>query len=384
MKILMVLDREFPPDLRVENEIEALSSSGHEIHLACFTRKNAPPYEKMEFCHVHRRSISGLQFKSSVGVLTLPFYFSFWRSFLDTLFSENHFDAIHVHDLPLVQIGAEMKTKYSCILTADLHENWPAYLRIAKHTNSIMGRLLSPNNKWIKYEQEVLLRADNIVVVVEEAMERLIKMGIKSDHIHVVSNTPNKKYFAVSQSSNSETDTILFYAGGINYHRGLQTVVRAMAMVKDTHPGLRFWILGYGNYESDLQQLTRELGVEEQVLFRGFFPFKEMTEILMQADYALIPHLKSDHTDSTIPHKLFQYMYAGKPVIASDCDPIRRIINESNSGYIYSSFEPENLAEIFKKLKKADAEILGANGIHWVQEKYNWENDSAVLKDLYS
>jgi len=149
MKILMVLDREFPPDLRVENEIEALSGSGHEIHLACFTRKNAPAYENMEFCHIHRKNISAFQYKSSVGVLSLPFYFNFWRSFLVKLFSQYQFDAIHIHDLPLAQPGAEMKTKYNCIFTADLHENWPAYLRIARHTKSFIGRILSPDSKWI-------------------------------------------------------------------------------------------------------------------------------------------------------------------------------------------------------------------------------------------
>ena len=52
MRILMILDLEFPPDLRVENEIEALIDAGHEIHLACFTRKNRQKYEKIENFHI--------------------------------------------------------------------------------------------------------------------------------------------------------------------------------------------------------------------------------------------------------------------------------------------------------------------------------------------
>ena len=46
MKILMILETEFPPDVRVENEMLALSEAGHEVHLACFTHKNRP--EKRE------------------------------------------------------------------------------------------------------------------------------------------------------------------------------------------------------------------------------------------------------------------------------------------------------------------------------------------------
>ena len=54
MKILMILDREFPSDLRVENEIETLQQNGHEIHLACFTRKNRLSVEKIGDLTVHR------------------------------------------------------------------------------------------------------------------------------------------------------------------------------------------------------------------------------------------------------------------------------------------------------------------------------------------
>ncbi len=42
MKILMVLDHEFPPDVRVENEIEALLEADHQVHIACYTMKKQP------------------------------------------------------------------------------------------------------------------------------------------------------------------------------------------------------------------------------------------------------------------------------------------------------------------------------------------------------
>jgi glycosyltransferase involved in cell wall biosynthesis len=384
MNILMILDREFPPDIRVENEIETLSEAGHEIHLACFTRENRPEYELAENCHIHRRSISKLLYKSSVAALTFPLYFRFWERYITRLIQEFSFHAIHVHDLPLVKVGAEISRKYNIPLTADLHENWPAYLRISKHTKTPLGRLLSPNRKWIKYEQKILHQTDQIIVVVDEARSRLTKLGLDPARVHVVSNTLNLKHFSLSETPATDSDTILFYAGGLTYHRGIQVVLQALAMVKDTNPELKCWILGEGSYKTRLQQISSELDLEDRVIFHGWKPYGEMIQMLARSDYALIPHLKSDHTDSTIPHKLFQYMYARKPVISSNCIPIERIISSTNSGYIYPSGRSEDLASIFQNLSEEFKEKLGINGARWVQQKYNWARDSTVLLEIYS
>jgi len=325
MRILMILDHEFPPDIRVENEIEALVDAGHEIHLACFTRKNLSEYEKQENCHIHRKPISTLVYKSSVAALTFPVYFRFWRRFINHLIKEHRINAIHVHDLPLSEVAAGICRKNNIPLTVDLHENWPAYLRISTHTKSLAGRLLSPNKRWVDYEKRTLAAADHIVVVVKEAAQRLIDLGLDPGRIKVVSNTLNLRHFKITPTEKSGDDIILFYAGGLTYHRGLQVVIQTMAMV--AQPNIKCWILGEGSYKKELEDLVSTLGLEQQVIFKGWQPYEKMIEMMMDADYTLIPHLRSDHTDSTIPHKLFQYMYAGKPVIASNCKPIERIVN---------------------------------------------------------
>ncbi|MBN1107940.1 MAG: hypothetical protein JXA55_04195, partial [Bacteroidales bacterium] len=58
MKILMLLESEFPHDVRVENEIETLTDAGHEVHLACITRKGKPALENLDGTIIHRKSIS--------------------------------------------------------------------------------------------------------------------------------------------------------------------------------------------------------------------------------------------------------------------------------------------------------------------------------------
>jgi glycosyltransferase involved in cell wall biosynthesis len=376
----MVLDREFPPDIRVENEIEALIRAGHEVHIACYTQKNKTDLEVSKGLTIHRKSISRFTYKSSVASLTLPFYFTFWKKFISEILSTGSFDVVHIHDLPLAEIGIWCKKKHNIRFVLDLHENWPAFIEISAHTNTLAGKLLSPVPLWRRFEKKVVPQADFVMVVVEEAKTRLNRLGIPRERIFVVSNTINLSDMQLPVQIHREGIT-LYYAGGINFHRGLQNVILAMHKAKKKN--LRFWILGDGSYRKELVALVEHLDLKGQVIFYGFQPFVKVMEMLSQADFALIPHLKTGHTDSTIPHKLFQYMYAGKPVIASNCLPIQRILDETGAGLVYPADNIDHLASILCDLDKIKVNDMAERGRKAVIEKYNWNQDGEVLLNLY-
>jgi len=386
MKILMILDHEFPPDIRVENEIQSLYESGHEVHLACFTMKGRPEKEIADNCIIHRKAISKTIHKTSVGALRFPFYFNFWRSFVGKLFTENSFDAIHAHDLPMAQVAYEFAKKNSAKFTLDLHENWPALLRVATHTQSFFGKFLSKNSQWESYEKKYCQLADNVVVVVEEARDRLINLGIDKNKIVIVSNTLNLNDFEIPQASPDREYITLLYAGGINKHRGLQYVIKGIKVFNYPNKKLRLWILGTGSYVKDLKELAVAEGVEDKVFFEGWKDYNEMQTYFGKSDYCLIPHLKSDHTDSTIPHKIFQYMYAGKPMLVSDCDPIKRIVEHTKSGLVYRYNSPEDFAEKLMELIENEDYSSGnfiEKNIKHVVDNYNWKIDSHRLNSIY-
>ena len=385
MKILMVLDHEFPPDIRVENEIEALSEKGHQIHLACYSFSDTKRVEETKNVVIHRKKISKLIYKSSVGALKFPFYFNYWRKFLRKILKENNFDAIHIHDLPLAKVGYELAREYRLIFSLDLHENWPALLKVAKHTNTFLGRLLSSNKQWEKYELDYCRKADNIIVVVEEAKKRLTDLGIDKNKIYVVSNTLNFNHFELPPGNPDKKYFSMLYAGGINEHRGLQFVIKGLKHINSPDRKVRCWILGSGSYTESLMQLAREEKVEKQVIFTGWKSYAEMQKYFGRADICLIPHVKNEHTDSTIPHKLFQYMYAGKPVVASNCTPIERIVQSTKSGLIYCYDDPEDFAEKVSLFlnNRINYKKMAANGRKAVKEKYNWSVDSRILTTIY-
>jgi glycosyltransferase involved in cell wall biosynthesis len=76
-------------------------------------------------------------------------------------------------------------------------------------------------------------------------------------------------------------------------------------------------------------------------------------------------------------------MYARKPVIASDCLPIKRIIEETGSGILYAHDNTDQLAQIFDALPQYDVVQMGINGEKAVANKYNWNVDGKILTGIY-
>ena len=385
MKILMLLETNFPPDIRVEHEIETLVKNGHELSIACYDQKGAAHVDNWKGATIFRKPISDFRHKTSVGCLKFPFYFNFWRSFVFKLFKQYNFDAIHIHDLPLAQIGVECKRKFGAKFVLDLHENWPALLEISTHVQSILGKILSSTSQWKKYEQEMVKTADEVIVVIDENKSRLERLTDRKSGITVVSNTPTKSDIELfSENSTQENDElILFYGGGVTEHRGLQAIIEGISKIHELP--IKFWVVGDGSYLPSLKKLASVLKVEDKVKFWGWKSLSEMTNLMLKATVLVIPHKKTNHTETTIPHKLFQYMVTEKPILATNCTPIERIINETTSGFIFKHNSIHSLIEELRRIHSLwkNNKNITVNGRAFVLEKYNWEIDEKKLLNIY-
>jgi glycosyltransferase involved in cell wall biosynthesis len=134
-----------------------------------------------------------------------------------------------------------------------------------------------------------------------------------------------------------------------------------------------------------LREHAKALGILDRVELTQWLPRPEAERLMSEADVGLVPHAKSEHTDSTVPHKLFQYMWRRLPVIVSNCRPLQRIVQETGCGLIYKSGDPQSLADCLGEMYAREDRMttMGAAGHSAVRDKYNWDVAGQALLSVY-
>lgn len=391
MHVLMVIDHPFPPDLRVENEVQSLTEAGIEVTVLAI----APDERPQRDVHLGARIVRDRLPKKLRNVMrglvsTVPLMDRYVARRARALHAERPFDAIHAHDLYLVGGALRAGRGLGVPVVADLHENWVEALRHYAWSNRFPARLVVSLPRWEGTERRWVEAADRLVVVIEEAAERYAAMGIPPERITVLPNYVRLDAFEEDPIDEAlvarlRSPFTLVYTGGIDVHRGLETAVRAMPAVLREVPGARLVIVGDGRTKPDLEVLASQEGVAEAVQFEGWQPQPLIRSYTAAADVCLIPHLRTVHTDATIPHKLFHAMATERAVAASDCRPLKRIVGETGAGVVFEAGNAGALAEAVLRLYR-DPEArraMGARGRAAVLARYHWDAVAPRLVELY-
>ena len=118
----------------------------------------------------------------------------------------------------------------------------------------------------------------------------------------------------------------------------------------------------------------------DNVYFAGWRNHESIGSIIDSADVCIIPHYVTEHTDTTIPNKLFDYMLQKKPVIATNALSLQTLIQECKCGYIYVHDSPESLVKAVMKLSDSLERLRCGNaGYEKIINKYRWMYDEARL-----
>lgn len=198
------------------------------------------------------------------------------------------------------------------------------------------------------------------------------------------------------ESGSGETDPPRPTAGRAitAIHIGLFSRVRGWpqlleAMRTTAPPELRIHVVGSFVDDSGDAFVERcaELGLGGRVVVEGWLPQGEVARRLRAADVGLVlfqPGMLN--YVYSLPHKLFDYMLAGLPVLApSGTVDIARVVRQSDCGLVVDSRDPGQIGEALARLASDPGERrrLGANGRRAVLERYNWEAEFRKLAALY-
>lgn len=389
----------FPPDIRIEKEMKALCAVGHHITiLAPRIPENAAEKEVLipNLVEVRRVSITRPNLFNRLQQAVFLRY-SNWIYPLTDFIKRCSPDFLHVHDLNLLPTTLRVSRPFDLPVVADLHENMPAARRAYRSNLKFFPKLLSAMvfnyHFWRWHEARALRQCDRIIVVVPEAAERLYKYGIPKKNVVVVSNTEDETTFR-AQPEKADNDTlekyrsfwVANYIGGISPHRGLDTTIRALPIARNKISNLRLVIVGANNHNrQQITQMAQRHGVDDIVEIIDWQPFEKINSYIFSSRVCLVPHNDFEHTQTTVPHKLFQYMICSKPVLVSNCRPLARIVNETQSGLVFEADNSNDLANKLIKLyqEPEQASIMGQNGWHAALGSYAWRHDAKRLIQMY-
>jgi glycosyltransferase involved in cell wall biosynthesis len=400
MNLGMILNAPYPSDVRVKKETDALIRAGFTIYLLCLGRKGEKSREEFENIHITRIHAGTGNYSLAFWdiIMSLTFKHPVFFQKLKNWVKENKIDALHVHDLPLAGTALAIRKNLNIPVVLDFHENYPDALKVWFEWNknpvsTLKNKLFMSYQVWQKHEKTAALQADHIIAVVHEMKERLVhNYNIPQEKVTVITNSEEKKFLNQPDDpaiySNLPNKFIITYTGNIGPHRGVDTIIEALSHLK-SYSDINFIIVGSGSNSimSHLKKRVLELGLSNSVHFLGRQPFSKFYAYMKYADVNVIPHKSNSHTDNTIPHKLFQGMMAGKPMLVSSSTPLKRIINQTKAGLAFEAGNTMDAAEkiLYLYQNKAECLKLGTNGYDaTVRGNLNWDHDQFYLIELYS
>jgi glycosyltransferase involved in cell wall biosynthesis len=388
VKILYIWDSDYPWDVRVEKICMSLMKNGHDVHIAARNLKKLSEYENIDGLHIHRMK----RFKNSKVnyALSFPAFFSpFWRWFLDDIIRKNNIELIIVRDLPLAVTGIQAGKRYKIPVIFDMAENYVELIRNIWRERKFRGFNLLVRNPYLAriVERYAFKRFDHVLVVIDEAVDVAVNGGCSPEKVTVVGNTPPLSVFRNNKPAIVDDLELInkrysaIYTGGIQMGRGIQVVLDAIPDIVKEIPEFLFVIVGRGYADEQLKKWVEAKKVQKYVCWIGWVDHNNIYSYIKASKIGLIPHFVSNHVNTTIPNKLFDYMGYGLSVIATDSIPMKRIMEEEQCGLTFESGNAQDLSKTVIELYRSEIDY-GKNGIKAVQQKYNWEDDKKRLLEV--
>jgi glycosyltransferase involved in cell wall biosynthesis len=283
-------------------------------------------------------------------------------------------DIYHLHDPELLPIGIKLK-KHGKRVIFDAHEDVP---------KQILGKpyLSKPSKIFLSwalhhFETWACRQFDAVVAATPFIRDKFLSINPRSSDIN---NFPLLSELS-SDLLIEVQDKQVCYVGGIATIRGIHEVVEAMGMIKSQ---VRLQLGGRFS-EPELRSKVRQLSGWSQVDELGFLDRSEVKEVMSRSIAGLVTlHPLENYLDA-LPVKMFEYMGAGIPVIASDFPVWRKIVVGNDCGLCVDPMDPKAIADAIDYLvtHPETARRMGHNGKVAVQQRYNWQNEEGKLLALY-
>lgn len=280
----------------------------------------------------------------------------------------------HIHDSDILLVGLVLKLLGRKVIY-DAHEDTPLQIRYQHWLPEILKRPYA--FLYFLLEKICGWSFDAIIVA-----EPVIAKYFPKNKTFLLRNFPLAETFDVSaQKPYMERENNMIHVGVLSNVRGLFEMAQAFTLAKkeiDIH-----FILG-GQFAPP--SLEQDLTSRYPVDFIGWVPYPRLIELLFESKLGIIIPHPIERYRTNYPVKMFEFMAAGIPVIASREGESGAFIQEGKCGILVNPLDPKEVASaiiwVFKN--SMEAESMGERGRALILDRYNWERESEVLLQVYA
>lgn len=354
MKILYIAS----PSIHMTRWVGYFSSRGHDVHL--ITSSPCSPMENVTIHHIHRFQLPSkvANYAWNAGPMWAQFY---------AILQKVKPNIVHAHQvMELSLLGAGF---HPFVVTP-----WGSDVLINPNESAIAKQVV----------KRVLSSADLITCDAEHIKNPMVKLGADPRKIHLICfGTDTEKYHPCQRDNELSQQwggKVVISLRNFEPVYDVETLIRAIPIVRVTHKNVLFILAGKGSHEEYLKSLTIQLGVSDAVKFVGFVPQGIMPSYLASADV----YVSTSLSDAGLSASTAEAMSSGLPCVITDFGDNSKWIQNGVSGYLFPPKDFGALADrISLLLSNHERNLLGLMGRKTIMERNSWQNEMQKMERLY-
>ena len=280
----------------------------------------------------------------------------------------------HFHDPELIPVGMILRMRGKKVIY-DVHEDLPRQILSKSWIKMWLRYPVSWGAAFLEWFASRFFFSAIVGATPTITKRFPVKKAINVQNFPIIGELLIEKAF-------NDRSLAIVYVGGLEKERGIKQIVNAISKVNNTQ--VRLKLAGFFRFKKFEQEISKEQGWD-RVDFLGWLDRQQVSELLSEVRAGLVLfHPEPNHIDAQ-PNKLFEYMSAGLPVIASDFPLWRELIDGAGCGLLVDPLKPEEIAKAIDWLldHPDEAEAMGKRGQKAVMETYNWAIEEQKLLNIY-
>jgi glycosyltransferase involved in cell wall biosynthesis len=268
-------------------------------------------------------------------------------------------------------------------LILDIHDVIPEFY--CQKFNNTMDSGLA---KFLLFLENRSVRfADYVIVANDIWKDKIILRNNLKNNCSALLNYPSLQFYRPKEKTETNDGSAfnLIYPGTLSFQHGIDILVRAMAIVRNSGEKIHLHIYtlpASGDFRNEMDRLIEELRVSDVIFFHDSVPPDLLGEIIGKSDAGVVPKRGGIFAGEAFSTKIFDFMAAGIPVVASKTKIDTYYFDES----IVKFFHPEDHEDLAKAILelRRDPERrkrMAKNGIKYIEEN-NWENKKQIYLDI--